>query len=146
MKCAYCKREFTPKVAHQKFCNDTCRSRYHYKETYNEPIIEICRNCGKEFEPQTSTTKFCCRACYDEYRYKNSQKVQLSARQAAKAAKRQKFNEKPLGDYIREAAECNLDYGTYRGLIAAGKTYEELKAQAPCRQMPVHQHTPHRER
>ena len=36
---------------------------------------------------------------------------------------------KSLDDWIREAAECNLDYGNYRAQIELfGKTFEELKA------------------
>ena len=45
---------------------------------------------------------------------------------------------KTLDDWAREADECNLDYGTYRALIAAGKTFEQLKA---CRRSPqTHSH------
>lgn len=35
---------------------------------------------------------------------------------------------KTLDDWVREAADCNLDYGTYRALIAAGNTFDQLKA------------------
>lgn len=35
---------------------------------------------------------------------------------------------KPLDEWIREASECGLDYGTYRQLRESGKSYDELKA------------------
>ena len=34
---------------------------------------------------------------------------------------------KTLDDWLREADACGLDYGTYRALIAQGKTFEQLK-------------------
>ncbi|MBR1806274.1 MAG: hypothetical protein IJ774_07815 [Selenomonadaceae bacterium] len=36
---------------------------------------------------------------------------------------------KTFADWAREADECNFDYGTYRALIAAGRTFEQLKAE-----------------
>lgn len=37
---------------------------------------------------------------------------------------------KKLEDWEREARECGVDYGTYRGLVTVfGKTKEEIKAQ-----------------
>lgn len=47
---------------------------------------------------------------------------------------------KTLDDWTREAFECNLDYGTYRALIAAGRTFAELKAQADARHPQTHSH------
>ena len=47
---------------------------------------------------------------------------------------------KSLSDWVREARECNLDYGTYRALRNLGKSFEELKATAANRQMPTHAH------
>lgn len=47
---------------------------------------------------------------------------------------------KTLEDWVREARECNLDYGNYRALIAAGKTFEELKATAGTRTAGEHAH------
>lgn len=35
---------------------------------------------------------------------------------------------KPMDEWIREASECGLDYGTYRTLIEQGKTFEQVKA------------------
>ena len=52
-----------------------------------------------------------------------------------KAAVKKKVDEaqgkpvKTISDWAREADECNLDYGTYRALIAQGKTFEQLKAE-----------------
>lgn len=36
---------------------------------------------------------------------------------------------KVVADWEREARECGVNYGLYRGLIALGKTREEIKAQ-----------------
>lgn len=36
--------------------------------------------------------------------------------------------DKPMDEWIREARECDLDYGTYRTLIEQGKTFEQVKA------------------
>ena len=63
-----------------------------------------------------------------------------------KAAVKKKVDEaqgkpvKTLEDWAREADECNLDYGTYRALIAAGRTFEQLKAQADRRNPQTHSH------
>lgn len=35
---------------------------------------------------------------------------------------------KPMDEWIREASECGLGYGTYRQLRESGKSYDELKA------------------
>lgn len=36
---------------------------------------------------------------------------------------------KPMDEWIREASECGLDYGTYRTLIEQGKTLSKSKPQ-----------------
>ena len=78
-----------------------------------------CIFCGRDFEPTPSAPhrKYCSIACYDRSK-----------------------SLKTLNDWIREAEECNLDYGTYRGLIEQGKTFAELKSRADSRHQPAHSH------
>ena len=116
MKCAYCKKEFVPKVAHQKFCNDICRNRYHHQKSYEMYREQIL-------------------AKQNAYRCKK--KAEREAKERA-----QELLKKQLSEWISEAAECNLDYGTYRRLVEQGKTFEELKAQADNHGQRVHNHTP----
>ena len=154
--CAVCGSKFIG-YGNQKYCNWKCRyeeqkrraherwmnrvaADLHIKKGREKPAtpreelpLPVCRNCGKEFKPHESAQTFCCRACYADYnRSKKNPAVKKNAG-------------KTLGAWVREATECHLDYGTYRALIKAGKTYEELKLQAPSRQIRAHQHTPHRE-
>ncbi|MBR0060977.1 MAG: hypothetical protein IJP68_05800 [Selenomonadaceae bacterium] len=154
--CAVCGSKFIA-YGNQKYCNWKCgyeeqKRRAHERRldrvavdlhikkakkkasTPREELpLPVCRNCGKEFKTYDERQIFCCRACYNDY---NRSKKKPAAKKNAG---------KTLGDWVREATECHLDYGTYRALIGAGKTYEELKEQAPSRQIRVHQHTPHRE-
>ena len=146
--CVICGKEFETIYPFKKCCSDKCslenkrrRSKdYFYKNISAKPKLEpkvkaeteICRNCGKKFKPERGTAQFCCRACYNEYR-KPKPKAQPKTKHPSQ-----------LNDLIKQAAECNLDYGTYRGLIAAGKSFEELKVQAATRNPQVHQRTPQR--
>ena len=120
MQCAYCEKEFVPKVPHQKFCNDICRNRYHYQKSYGKYREQILAKHNA---------------------YKRKKKAEREAKERA-----QELAKKSLEEWCREAAECNLDYGTYRGLIAQGKSFEELKAQGQNRGQRVHNHTPHRKK
>lgn len=87
--------------------------------------IGYCANCGKPFRVTHSqqAQKFCSKECYEEVR-RHYQRLP---------------RESHLSELAAAAAECNLDYGTYRALLKAGKTHEELKAQAPNRQVGAHQ-------
>lgn len=78
-----------------------------------------CIFCGREFRPSQNTPlrKYCSIDCYNRCK-----------------------EPKTLDDWIREAAECNLDYGTYRGLVEQGKTYAELKTRADNQHQPAHSH------
>lgn len=150
--CVICGKEFQTRHNRQKCCSAECslanKHRHSKDYYYNQfsaklvsepkPVIGeekyFCRNCGKEFKPTPSLTLFCNRQCYDEYRRKPKNKPAP------------KTQGKPIEEWINEAKECNLDYGTYRGLIEQGKTFDQLKALAPTRNTQVHQRTPHRER
>ena len=84
MKCAYCEKEFTPKVPHQKFCNDICRNRYHYQKSYEMYREQIL------------------------VKHKAYNRKKKAEREAEKRA--QELLKKSLEEWCREAAECNLDY------------------------------------
>lgn len=47
---------------------------------------------------------------------------------------------KSLDDWCREASLCNLDYGTYRALIQAGKSFDDLHKLADRRNPQIHAH------
>lgn len=90
-------------------------------------IGQPCEFCGKIFDPAKGNARFCSRKCYDAWRIAPKESKQEPAEPP-----------KPLTDWIREAKECNLDYGTYRGLIEQGKTFDQLKALAPSRNPGIH--------
>lgn len=56
---------------------------------------------------------FCCYTCRTNYQWKQKHPSPEPV--------------KSLGAWNAEAKACGLDYGTYRGLIECGKTFEELK-------------------
>ena len=121
--CAQCGKLFNPTSPNQQYCSQVCRDNAN---------STTCLHCGKLFVAHDSLTLFCSRACYDQFRRKKNFKAQAKG--------------KSLSEWQREAQECNLDYGSYRGLIAQGKTFEELKAQADCHGQRVHNHTPRRKK
>lgn len=92
----------------------------------------FCPICGEYFQPDKKHPyqRYCSRSCSD--------KARRICERKCKAAKLK--SGKTLEDWQREANECNLDYGTYRGLIALGKTHEEIKAQYADRPTPTHAH------
>ena len=108
--CAECGKLFKPTSPNQQYCSQACRDNAN---------STTCLHCSKLFVAHDSHTLFCSRLCYDEFRHKQKRKAQVKG--------------KSLSEWQREAAECNLDYGSYRGLIEQGKTFEELKAQAISR-------------
>lgn len=137
-----------------------------------EKKAKRCEYCGAKFEPYKSDQRYCSQWCSRNAQRRlmrdreREKRARLKAEQVLPPAKPRpqkektlclnyrkpkspsstKYDGKTLGQWVQEAMNCNLDYGTYRGLIKAGKTYEELLGQAPFRKVPVHQHTPHRER
>lgn len=121
--CAECGKTFSPVAPNQQYCSQACRDNAN---------STTCLHCGKLFIAHDSQTLFCSRDCYNNFRKRKSA-----------SPNKQLFDGKTLGQWIQEAMNCNLDYGTYRGLIAAGKTYEELKAQADTRNAPTHNHAPY---
>ena len=124
-------------------------------------MIKTCDRCGCEFAANHALTKYCapCRhavKCEADVRYRATHPkasikpwdVEQPKSQPRfgcdKAVTQKKVDEatgkpvKTLDDWAREAAECNLDYGTYRALIAAGKTFEQLKVEQRSPQFHSH--------
>ncbi len=104
-----------------------------------------CANpqCGKEFTPKTYNHIYCSTRCSDIARERRHCRYDYISKPCvpkfkAKPQPKHTKSTKTLEQWAREAAECNLDYGTYRGLIQLGKTYEELKATADNRHLPAH--------
>ena len=140
--CVVCGKKFYSRHNSKKCCSEACskenarqrNKEYFYRQFLGEretdQTKQKCRHCGKEFIPTRQGQVYCDAKCYDADR-----------RRLKKSEHKSQINE-----MARQAKECNLDYGTYRGLIAWGMTFEELKAQAPLRNPQVHQRTPHRER
>ena len=120
-KCEFCGKEFKPKSHNQKYCSDKCnRAVNSGRKILQEGKPKIkCPQCGKEFVPNPNQ-KFCSSRCQDRHCKGRPRPAKESAG-------------KTLDDWVREADECNLDYGNYRALIELGKTYEELKATAHTR-------------
>lgn len=130
MKCLQCGEEIFLPHAGQKFCSKKCCNAYHQKE---KRILDDrqCEFCGETFTPYWRSQTFC-RRCKELLKTN------------PKRPPSQKKSDKTLEEWVREARECNLDYGNYRALIAAGKTYEELKATADTRTAVKHAHKPSR--
>lgn len=112
---------------------------------YFKSLLKIgkreCPHCLKEFLPKVPRQIYCTEQCQRKaYALKQGQKPRVSKKEliAEAVAKASEQPVKTINDWAREAAECNLDYGNYRALIAAGKTYEELKASAASRSTPAH--------
>ena len=143
--CSRCGEEFySPsfKPKQVKYC-DSCRVKVHREQIRaarerlkeNEhairykPVKRVCEVCGKEYEG-FPTSKYCAE-CRIKVKHEQSSRryrrpsPQKPDKENATAIK----PEKPLEEWIREARACNLDYGTYRALIAAGNTFDQLKAE-----------------
>lgn len=128
--CAYCGQKFTPTTRTQKYCTPVCCEMSFGRRVTVKKLK--CKNCGKEFS-DVYNAKYCSTKCRNEAIKKES-----AANAMAKASGQAV---KSLADWTREASECNMDYGTYRVQIEVfGKTYEELKATADNRSMPLHAH------
>ena len=94
----------------------------------------VCTKCGREFTGMANQK--ICAECLAYQRRETRQRIQERYDH-----KKPKSTGKTLDDWAREADECNLDYGTYRALIAAGRTFEQLKAERRSPQ--THSHCRH---
>ena len=143
--CPVCHSTFVPNSATQKYCSTGCSDVAAYEHFKERKIrvraprqLKTCEYCGKSFTPKCDSRRFCSRKCYGAARKKQTA---LLHEQAAELELNPPVPSKSLADWIREATECNLDYGSYRGLIDAGKSFDELKALASSRSQRVHSHS-----
>lgn len=135
--CLYCGEKFFGKPG-QKYCSRRCKEKAHMKREQEKlkvvKVKKTCLNCGREYLTDDAGDSFCSTRCSLEYHGQVERKHS------------KKRSDGRFSEVVREARECNLDYGTYRAYLNMGKTFEELKMLAPMRNPQVHQHTPHRER
>ena len=134
--CLICGKEFVRRNGTERYCSPACReemNRRWYRE-HRKPVMKKCAACGKEFTPCNRRQKYCSPNCYDEthkkqaYDYKILQRQTPAQKRAQDVTDKQvKRPTKTLNDWAREAADCGLDYGTYRAFIAQGKTFEQIK-------------------
>ncbi len=102
-------------------------------------MIKKCPVCGKDFETPYITRKYCSDECYRKKDRQRSRDYQ-SPYMKKKVDQSVGNPVKTLDDWIREAADCNLDYGTYRALRSAGKSFEEIKTRFGGRSLCTHSH------
>lgn len=120
-KCEECGKEFKPKVGQQVTCSPECSWARHKKVSRERkpklPEYGKCEQCGAEFQIKMRNQLFC-----DKCRKKKELVTKAVAQAENKPVKKPE-------DWVREADECGIDYGTYRGLVTVfGKTKEEIKA------------------
>lgn len=138
MKCLICGKEMPNKPSFQKYCSYKCKYEAHKQRVCEAPLeAKQCVICNKIFYTNRSYQKTCSRSCYRKLELKivAEREARLKAEEMEARATHQHV--KTLSDWVKEAAECKLDYGTYRALINQGKTFEELKAQAHFRCLPM---------
>ena len=133
--CLHCGVKFTGKPS-QKYCSRSCKEKAHQKREQEKiKVVKVkksCLNCGREYLTDDAGDSFCSTRCSLEYH------GQVERKHSKNRSDRQ------LSEIVREARECNLDYGAYRAYLNMGKTFEELKELAPLRNPQVHQRTPQR--
>lgn len=112
-------------------------------------MIKNCESCGKPLGDVAPQKLYCSECKTNIKRERAIVKTKLQRRKA-KILRDIAFAQatgqpvKSLSDWCREAAECNLDYGTYRTLVELqGKTFAELKAQNQNRPATHHAHGHH---
>lgn len=142
--CDYCGQTYEVRHPSQRFCSWECGKAYQrsaftaaYRDQNGLSLqTKTCPTCGKNFETMRTDKIYCSEDCQ---RFATKKSIAFN-RMQEKIAKAEGKSTKTLSDWEREASECNLDYGTYRGLIAAGKTYDELKVLYSDRATPAHSH------
>ena len=133
-ECAFCGMKFFPHTNNQKFCSTQCADKSYHGFTKPDLSERKCAACGKLFIPNIhhhTHQKFCSRDCSIAYHKRN------------KRAPCVETKEKSISDWVLEARQCNLDYGTYRALINLGKSFDELKAAASSCPIVAHSHHNH---
>lgn len=134
--CLICGKSFVRRKGTERYCSMDCRTEMNrrWQREHRKPVMKKCETCGKEFTPCNRRQKYCSPDCYNQKHREQHLKLLQQQTPAQKRAqdlidKQIKRPTKTLDDWAREAAECGLDYGTYRALIAQGKTFKQLKAE-----------------
>lgn len=135
MKCKFCGGEMHGAKPNQKYCSRKCRLTASYQRLKAKPQAPVeCVICGRRFIPSPHSKNCCSFECRRVLNKRRAQERIARQRAAELATRAAGGHVKTLDDWIREAAACNLDYGTYRGLIEQGKTFDQLKAEAERKQ------------
>lgn len=138
-KCPICGKEFIAHRSSKIYCGYDCQMKAMnlHKRLAREAAKQtrICQVCGVEFKPKVGRQYTCSPECSAELgrrrvrekeQYKEQKEKELVTKAVAQAEKKPV---KTAADWEREARDCGVNYGLYRGLIALGKTREEIKAQ-----------------
>lgn len=138
-KCPICGKLFIARNVRAIYCGYDCQVKAMnlHKRLKREAAKQtrICQVCGVEFKPKVGRQYTCSPECSKELgrrrvrekeHYKTAKAKEIVTKAVAQAEN--KPVKKPE-DWVREADECGIDYGTYRGLAEVfGKTKEEIKA------------------
>ena len=151
--CQKCGKEFLTSKSNAKYCPDCRDCRTGSSAQVVKTCEAKCEVCGKPLTEFRAGTKYCidCRAeAYRQQASKHNAQLKSEAEAAGMSIKKYqlhlRYKPRPsefgltLDELARQANECNLDYGTYRAFLSQGKTFDELKAQAPFRHVPAHSH------
>ena len=124
-KCANCGKEFEIDARHFRYCSADCReawtrakSKTYYRERHRTLM-------GGEFLEEKSPTPIT---------LENGKPIigerigTLEEPTPFRVLSKPPKRESTLEQIMKEAAECGLSYGKYRGYLTLGKTYEEIKA------------------
>ena len=138
--CERCGRPFeTFEDSRRRFCFECYRIRQIELGARLQARLKskprVCVKCGREFTGMAHQ-KFC-----DDCLAEQKRETQRRIQERYDAQRPKPKTGKSLEDWAREADDCNLDYGTYRALIAAGRTFEQLKAEQRSPQFHSHIHS-----
>lgn len=63
--CPFCKKLFTPRNTHQKFCSHSCsgKARMPCKLRRRTKITKTCENCGATYQTPRKAQRYCCDDC-----------------------------------------------------------------------------------
>lgn len=138
--CERCGRPFeTFEDSRRRFCFECYRIRQIELGARLQARLKsktrVCAKCGREFTGMAHQKN--CDDCLAEQKRETQRRIQ----ERYDAQRPKPKTGKTLEDWAREADDCNLDYGTYRALIATGRTFEQLKADRRSPQ--IHSHCRH---
>lgn len=146
-QCPTCGKKFISTAPAQKYCSTECRPNYNFKPP-RVAIRKVCERCGKEYTVTSPNQRYCsaecrqalreCVICGVKFSPKNpttrycsdcAKAIHRPTPAKSKSTKPKSTREKTLTEWLREAAECHMDYGLYRALVEkTGRTFEQCKA------------------